>query len=108
MRADRAISLVRLRPNGARGTATPGQAIRPFGLISIKLKYLPVLLAYLKCLAAALRRTRGEMRASQLATLTACGSIWLFRGGSMASGRVAVSADAIKLRKIFRREATRR
>jgi hypothetical protein len=47
MRADRAISLIRLRPNGGRARARLRQEIRLFDLISIKLKYLTVPLAYL-------------------------------------------------------------
>jgi hypothetical protein len=48
------------------------------------------------------------MGASCFATYTSCGSIWLLRGGSMAGDGFAASADAMKLRKKFRKETARR
>jgi hypothetical protein len=50
MRANRAISLMRLRPNGGKAAAKPGGETGLFGLISIRLKYLLVILANLSVL----------------------------------------------------------
>jgi hypothetical protein len=56
MRADRAIPLMRLRPNGGKATAKLRREARLFELISIKLKYLQVILASL----SVLRKRCGE------------------------------------------------
>jgi hypothetical protein len=47
MPADRAISLMRLRPNGGQATAKLRQETRLFNLISFKLKHLHVMFANL-------------------------------------------------------------
>jgi hypothetical protein len=50
MPVDCAISLMRLRPNGGKARAKARQESRLFDLISIKLKYLHVILANLSVL----------------------------------------------------------
>jgi hypothetical protein len=62
----------------------------------------------LKRLAAALRRTKGQMGASYLRLRTHAAASGFLRGGRMARDRFVVSADAMKSRKIFRRKAARR
>jgi hypothetical protein len=61
MRADSAISLTRLRPNGGKAAAKLRREARLFELISIKLKYLHVILANL----SVLRNRCGELAAKR-------------------------------------------
>jgi hypothetical protein len=63
---------------------------------------------YLERLAAALRRTKGKLAASYLAASNACGRIWIFARRRDGKQQFRVGTDAMKLRKIFRREATHR
>jgi hypothetical protein len=78
MPADRAISLMRLRPNGGQAAAKSGQETELFDLISIRLKHLYVVPANL----SGLRRRCDEPEANWwhpcFATYTAWGRIWIF------------------------------
>jgi hypothetical protein len=68
MRADPAISLIRMRPNGGQAAAKPRQEAGVFDRTSSKLNYLHAVVMQLKRLAAALRRTTGKLAASSFAT----------------------------------------
>jgi hypothetical protein len=68
MRADSAIALTRMRPNGGQPAAKPRQETGVFNRSSSKLNYLHAVVMQLKRLAAALRRTTGKTAASSFAT----------------------------------------
>jgi hypothetical protein len=59
-------------------TAKPRQQIRLFDLISIKLKYLHVMLANLSGLRQRCGEPAAKSRHRNLTTYTPCGRIWIF------------------------------
>jgi hypothetical protein len=108
MRADRAISLTRLRPNGGRAAAKLRQEARLFHRVSSKLKYLHVMFANL----SGLRRRCDELKANRwqrvLRLKPHAAASGFFRGGGMAGSRFGALPPAAKLRKIFRKKTARR
>jgi len=108
MPADRAISLMRLRPNGGQATAKLRRETRLFNLISFKLKYLHVVFASLNRLRQRCDEPRAKSRHHHSQLKGHAAASGFLRGGRMARYRFVVSTDAMKLRKIFRREAARR
>jgi hypothetical protein len=88
-----------------RKTAAGSQSFRPD---LYQAQILTADVRPLERLAIALRRTRGKIAASHFTTKTHAAASGFLRGGKMASGTVAESTDAMKLRKIFHREAARR
>jgi hypothetical protein len=68
MPADRATSLTLLAAESRQAAAKPWQQSRAFQPDLYQAQILTDHARQLKCLAAALRRTEGEMEASQLAT----------------------------------------
>jgi hypothetical protein len=108
MRADRAISLMRLRPNGDQARAKLRQQTLLFERASSKLKGLDVVLANL----SGLRQRCGEptaesgRRKSQLKRHAAASGFCV--AARWQTTRLAVLTDVMKLRKKFRGEAAAR
>jgi hypothetical protein len=99
---------MRLRPNGGQATAKPRQQARLFDLISIKLKYLHTMFAYLSGLRQCCDEPRAKWRHRSLRLTAHAAASGFLRGGAMASDRSVVLTHVMKLRKIFRREAALR
>jgi hypothetical protein len=108
MPVDYAISLMRLRPNGGKAAAELRQNARPFELFFIKLKYLHVIRANLSVLRKRCDELAAKWGHAVLRLKPHAAASGFLRGGRMASDRFVVVADAMKLRKKFRREAARR
>jgi len=97
--------LIRLRPNGGQATAKLRQQILVFERASSKLKYLHVILANLSGLRQRCDEPTAESghRKSHLKRHAAASGFCVAAGWQMA--RLVVLTDAMKLRKIFRRDA---
>jgi len=108
MRADFAISLARLRPDGDQARAKPRHQAGLFALISSKLNDLTVVFANLSFLRrrCGKPRAKSRRRRSQLKRHAAASGFCVAAGWQ--SDRSAMFTHVVKLRESFRREATRR